>query len=201
MIKKININIPIIVEGIYDKEKLLKVVDAFIITTDGFGVFNSDEKKKLIRAVSKDGIIVLTDSDGAGKVIRSEIKSIVEGANIFNMYTKQIKGKEKRKDKPSKEGFLGVEGIDENDLYDLFSEFIGNNELKKSGKYEELKKADLYADGFLGGDNSSKKRNELAKAYDLPKDMTPTAFLEALNMLGGREKYESVKKYDGYKNT
>ena len=117
---KIPINQVVVVEGKYDKIKLDSVIDADIITLDGFGVFKSDEKKALIRkAAEKRGVIVLTDSDSAGLVIRNHIKSIAGTQGITHLYIPQIEGKEKRKISPSKEGLLGVEGVDVDTLKKL----------------------------------------------------------------------------------
>ena len=108
---KIKLSLPVIVEGKYDKIKLLSVADATVITTDGFGVFNNTEKRAVIRRLSENGVILLCDSDGAGKLIRSHLSGIIPPDKIYQLYVPQIKGKEKRKQKASAEGFLGVEGI------------------------------------------------------------------------------------------
>ena len=119
--EKLKIPYPILVEGKYDRLRLLSVLDAQIITTDGFGIFNKKEKTALLRALAKAGqIIVLTDSDGAGKLIRSHVSCCLPKESIINLYTPEIFGKEKRKAEPSAEGKLGVEGMERELLYNLF---------------------------------------------------------------------------------
>ena len=108
MSDRIKIALPIIVEGKYDKSTLLSIFDTTVVTLGGFGIFNSKEKQSLIRKIAKDGIIVLTDSDGAGKTIRSFLNGIIPKDKIYNLYIPKIEGKEKRKSAPSKEGLLGV---------------------------------------------------------------------------------------------
>ena len=120
MSEKIKISLPVIVEGKYDKIKLSSIIDARIITTGGFGIFNSEEKKTLIKRLCENGVILLCDSDGAGKVIRSYIKSFLPPEKVINLYIPKIEGKEKRKREGSKEGTLGVEGINADILRDLF---------------------------------------------------------------------------------
>ena len=119
--EKLKIPYPILVEGKYDRLRLLSVLDAQIITTDGFGIFNKKEKTSLLRALAKAGqIIVLTDSDGAGKLIRSHVSGCLPKESVINLYTPEIFGKEKRKAEPSAEGKLGVEGMERELLYNLF---------------------------------------------------------------------------------
>lgn len=192
----IHISIPIIVEGRYDKAKLANLTDANIIVTDGFGIFNSKEKNALIRRLSANGVIILCDSDGAGGVIRSHIKSILKDVPIYNLYTKQIKGKERRKKQGSKEGFLGVEGIADSELTELLETLIKNHPEISDGeksKREEITKADFFALGLSGGDNSSVKRDEIAKMYSLPVGMSANSLLAALNMLTSKDElYEKA---------
>ncbi|MBQ3177212.1 MAG: DUF4093 domain-containing protein [Clostridia bacterium] len=116
----LHIKLPIIVEGKYDKARLAQVVDAPIITTDGFGIFNNREKTALIRRLAVHGVILLCDSDGGGSVIRSFLKGIIPPEKVYNLYVPQIAGKERRKRHGSKAGFLGVEGIDNGILASLF---------------------------------------------------------------------------------
>ncbi|MBQ8400516.1 MAG: DUF4093 domain-containing protein [Clostridia bacterium] len=116
----LHIRIPIIVEGKYDKARLAQVVSAPIITTDGFGIFNNAEKAALIRRVGVNGVILLCDSDGGGSVIRSYLRGILAPELVYNLYVPQVAGKERRKRHGSKAGFLGVEGIDNGILADLF---------------------------------------------------------------------------------
>lgn len=184
---------PIIVEGKYDRIKLGSVVDALIITTDGFGIYKDKEKMALIRAFAeKDGIIILTDSDGAGFQIRNHIKSCIKNGKIYNVYIPDIFGKERRKEKPSKEGKLGVEGIDVAVLEDAF---------KKAGLFSEEKylvewisRADLLSDGLMGRQGSAQLRKKLFEALKLPEHLSTSGLLEVLNRLYTREQYENVLK-------
>ena len=120
MRERIKLSVPVIVEGRYDKAKLSEFLDANIICTDGFGIFNKKEKLALIKRLSENGVVVLTDSDGAGGVIRSHIMSAIPKDKIYNLYIPKIEGKEKRKNAPSKEGTLGVEGMNSDLLYSMF---------------------------------------------------------------------------------
>ncbi|MBQ7720853.1 MAG: DUF4093 domain-containing protein [Clostridia bacterium] len=198
MTQKLAIDRPVVVEGRYDREKLMRVIDAQIVTTGGFSVFSSGEKRMLItRLAEKNGIIVLTDSDGAGKVIRNYFRSILPKDKLINLYIPQIEGREKRKKAPSKEGYLGVEGMDEKLLYDLFLPFAsgGSGTDVRGG----ITKTDLYLAGLCGGDKSAAKRDAVAKAAALPSGMSSAALLEALNLLYSRDKaLEMINgDYDG----
>lgn len=194
--KKLKIAYPIIVEGKYDKMKLHAICEGLIIKTDGFGIFKKEEKAALIRAIAKENpIIVLTDSDGGGKVIRSHLSSLVPKDKLIQLYIPRVEGKEKRKAEPSKEGFLGVEGMENELLYTLLEPFAaegGNIEAsEKLLKIAEnpLSKVDFYIDGLTGGENSSLKRDELAKKFGLPSGMTPNALLEALKVVASYDDY------------
>lgn len=184
---------PIIVEGKYDRIKLESIVEALIITTNGFGIYKDKEKMALIRAFAeKDGIIILTDSDGAGFQIRSHIKSCIKNGKIYNVYIPDIFGKERRKEKPSKEGKLGVEGMDTAVLEEAF---------KKAGIFSEgqasaewLSRADLLSDGLMGGQGSAQLRKKLFEALKLPEHLSTSGLLEVLNRLYTREQYENVLK-------
>ena len=125
--EKIKINLPIIVEGRYDKSALMGYLDAKIITTGGFSIFNDKEKQALLRRISQNGVILLTDSDGGGKQIRSYLLSALPKEKVINLYIPQIEGKEKRKKTASKSGLLGVEGIDADTLRRLFLPFSSEN--------------------------------------------------------------------------
>lgn len=193
--KKLQIAYPIIVEGKYDRMKLLAICEGLIIKTDGFGVFKKEEKAALIRALAnKSPIIVLTDSDGGGKVIRSHISSLVPKDRMIQLYIPKIEGKEKRKSEPSKEGTLGVEGMKNELLYNLLKPFStetngeANNQLTKIAE-NPLSKVDFFVDGLTGAENSSEKRDELAKKFALPEGMTPNALLEALKVVATYEEY------------
>ena len=187
--EKLNINMPVIVEGKYDKIKLSSVINANIIISDGFGIFNEKEKSLLIRRLAeKSKIIVFADSDGAGLVIRNYFNGIIGKDKVIHLYTPQIKGKEKRKKSPSKEGFLGVEGQDTEILYEIFKPFSEQQEYLQKGSISKL---DFYADGLSGKENSSIKRQKLSNLMGLPKDISSNALLDAINLLYTKEEYKA----------
>ncbi len=192
MSKKVKVTLPIVVEGKYDKNTLLQIFDATVITLGGFAVFNSREKQTLIRTLARDGIIILTDSDGAGKQIRGFIKGIVPKEKIHNLYIPKIEGKEKRKTAPSKEGLLGVEGMERDELLRILSPFTTDAESKRG---EMITKVDFYMDKLTGFENSTLLRDRLAEHFRLPSGMNANALLEALNILTDREGYrEALEK-------
>lgn len=193
--EKVKISLPIIVEGRYDKSTLSGFVDATIITTGGFSIFNNKEQQALIRRLSKDGVIVLTDSDGGGKQIRKFLAGILPPDKIHNLYIPKIEGKESRKRKASKSGTLGVEGMDKEVLLRLLTPFENREKLQKEGKL--LTKVDFFEDKLTGHENSSERRRALSALCGLPDDMTPNALLEAMNLLYSFEEYkELVSKID-----
>ena len=188
--EKIKIDLPIIVEGRYDKSTLSGFIDATIITTGGFSVFNNKEKQALIRKLSEKGVILLTDSDGGGKQIRSFIQGILPKDKIHNLYIPKIEGKESRKRAPSKSGTLGVEGMDRETLERLLTPFISGNSEQKEQKM--ITKVDFFEDKLTGCDNASANRRALCRLAGLPDDMTPNALLEAMNILYGYEGYKEL---------
>ena len=189
----LQIDRPIIVEGKFDKQRLSRVIDTLILTTDGFGIFRSEEKKQLIRRLAgAKGVIVLTDSDGAGLVIRNFLRGILPSSKILHLYIPPIPGKEKRKRHPSAEGLLGVEGIEEKLLYDLFLPFASET-YRRAEPVIPVTKADFYADGFSGLSNSRFLRASLARICDLPQNLSANALLEAVNLLGGVSFYKMCK--------
>lgn len=190
MIDKIKLNIPIAVEGKYDKIKLSSIADAQIITTEGFGVFASKEKAALIRRIAEPrGIIVLTDSDGAGLVIRNYFNSILPKEKLFHIYIPKIEGKEKRKKSPSKEGTLGVEGIDADLLRKLLLPFAADEPTTRG---REVTKTDFFADGLSGTDGSAERRRRLCERLALPDNMSANALLAAVNLLCDYDKYKEM---------
>lgn len=193
--EKLKIDLPIIVEGKYDKIKIKSIADACVIQTDGFGVFKNAERLALIRQLAKKSkIIVLTDSDGAGKVIRSHITSAIPKDRLIQLYTPQIKGKERRKESASAEGFIGVEGTEADTLRALLEPFATG---VSDGEYEreEITKADLYSLGLTGGADSAEKRDSFAVSIGLPRNMTPNAFLAAINVIITKEElFEAFKE-------
>ena len=190
--KKLSIPYPIIVEGKYDRLRLLSVCDAHIITTDGFEIFKKNEKLALIRQLStRSPIILLTDSDGAGKLIRSHLTSAVPTDRLIQLYIPRIEGKEKRKAAPSAEGTLGVEGMERALLTDLLAPFETGDRIA-AGRDNPLSKTDFYTDGLSGGNDSAAKRDILAKKLSLPSGMTANALLAALRMLISYDEYLSL---------
>lgn len=187
---KIRISMPIIVEGKYDKATLAGFVDGVIITTGGFGVFNNSELRALIVRLAKNGIILLCDSDGGGKQIRSFLSGILPKDKVHNLYIPKIEGKERRKRHASKAGILGVEGMSREVLERLLSPFICDAPAREDSR--EITKADMYSDGLTGSQLSSERRARMLSACELPTDMTPNAFLEAMNLLYGYDEYKRL---------
>lgn len=189
MEKRLKIPYPVIVEGRYDRLRLQSVIEAQILTTDGFGVFNKTEKAQLFRVLSqKTPIIVLTDSDGAGKLIRSHITSMIAPERLIHLYVPRIEGKEKRKNAPSAEGVLGVEGMENDVLRGLFLPYE-NGDVATRAMENPLSKTDLFVDGLTGGEGSVARRDALAQRLGLPAGMTPNALLAALRVLCTYEEY------------
>ena len=192
--EKLNIPYPIVVEGKYDRLRLLAICNAQIITTDGFGIFKKNEKLALIRKLSTiSPIILLTDSDGAGKLIRSHLCSAIPKDRLIQLYIPKIEGKEKRKSTPSAEGTLGVEGMENELLFSLLSPYEDASRIERA-KENPLSKADFYRDGLSGKDNSAAARDALAKKLELPSGMSANALLAALRMLITYEEYEQLIK-------
>ncbi len=190
--EKLKIPYTIIVEGKYDKIKLSNICNARILTTDGFGIFKKNEKLTLIRKLSSElPIIVLTDSDGAGKLIRSHLSSAIPKEKIIQLYIPQIKGKERRKTAPSAEGTLGVEGIEDKLLYDLLSPYEDKERYKRYSE-NPITKADFYADGLMGRDDSAKKRDALCSLLGLPLGMTSNALYETVKILCTYDEYKTI---------
>ena len=169
----------IIVEGKYDKIKLSSVVSAVIIVTNGFGIFKDKEKLELIRYYARTtGIIILTDSDSAGRKIRGYIRGAVGEGSIKNVYIPDIFGKEKRKEKPSAEGKLGVEGIDVRTLEEAFRK-AGISSSENTVR-SDITKMTLFELGLSGGPESSMLRKRLQKKLGLPEHMSASALVEVL---------------------
>lgn len=179
----IRIRQAVIVEGKYDQIRLSSLVDTVILTTEGFGVFKDKEKQKLLRRLARErGLVVLTDSDSAGFVIRSFLNGIVEPQYITNVYIPDVFGKEKRKAAPSKEGKLGVEGMRTEQLLEAFRK-AGVTAETGDAPHErrEVTKTDLYEDGLSGGQDSARKRRRLLRALDFPERMNANAMLKLIN--------------------
>lgn len=181
----------IVVEGRYDKNTLSQVVDAVIIETSGFGIFNDAQKQKLLRTMAQArGLVVLTDSDGAGFVIRNFIKGCVDPACVKHAYIPDVYGKERRKAAPSKEGKLGVEGMCTQVLLDaLIRAGATVDEQPTAGSAVRITKADMYKCGLSGGAGSRVKRAALIKQLDLPEKLSADALLDVLNAIMTREEF------------
>lgn len=175
------INEVIVVEGRYDKNALSQVVDAVIIETGGFGIFNNSQKQKLLRKMAEErGLIVLTDSDGAGFVIRNFIKGCVDSRFVKHAYIPDVAGKEKRKKTGSKEGTLGVEGMRPEVLLNSLKQ--AGASFTQEGK-EKITKTDMFRLGLSGGQDSRRKRAELIGKLDLPQKLSADALLDILNAI------------------
>lgn len=179
----------VIVEGKYDKITLENVIDATIITTDGFGIFKNKEKCALIRTLAeKYGVIVLTDSDSAGAVIRSHLKQICPADSIKNVYIPQLAGKEKRKARAGKQGLLGVEGMSREVLLDAFARSgITTDETETDRR--RVTKGEFFEFGLSGGENSAYRRDSLARYLGLPTGISANALLDAVNAVYSYEEF------------
>ncbi len=180
----------VIVEGRYDLMKLKSFLDTEIFETSGFRIYNDAQKRNLIKKIADiSGIVILTDSDASGFQIRNYIKSFVPQDKIKNAYIPNVKGKERRKDKPSKEGYLGVEGLDENVIISSLKTagvtFL--DESTDKGSFGKISKTDLYLLGLSGKNNSSKIRKKLLESLGLPLYLSTNALLSVLNIMFTRE--------------
>ena len=193
----IKIKEAVIVEGKYDKIKLSSLIDGLIIETGGLQIFSDREKIELLRRLADTrGLLILTDSDSAGFLIRNHIQSCIPKEKIRHAYIPDLYGKEKRKLHPSKEGKLGVEGIDPEILLESIRR-SGASAIEEAGSSEEkrkITKLDLYEDGFSGGADSSKKRQVLLRELGLPERLTAKALVPVLNSLVNYEEYQKVVK-------
>lgn len=181
----------IVVEGRYDKNTLSQVVDAVILETSGFGIFNDAEKRRLLQTMAeKRGLVVLTDSDGAGFMIRNHIRGCVDPKLVKHAYIPDIYGKEQRKEKASKEGKLGVEGMRPEVLLDALCRAGATFDNRPADmRPVQITKADLYARGLSGGVGSAEKRRQLLKNLNLPERMSADAMLDVLNALMDRDTF------------
>ena len=173
----------VVVEGKYDKIRLDSVLDAHVLTTEGFGVFKDEEKRALFARLAREsGLILLLDPDGAGQVIRSFLHNLTGGQGITDLYVPPRPGKEKRKAAPGREGILGVEGMDDATLLSLFEKagLLENGPEPSPPRYT---KTDLYRLGYSGGKGSAEKRRAVLQANGLPLTLSANAFLDAVNLL------------------
>ena len=174
----------IVVEGRYDKNTLSQIVDAPILETAGFGIFKDKQQMALLRRVAENrGLIVFTDSDGAGFVIRNHIKSVIPAKFLKHAYIPDIYGKERRKSAPGKEGKLGVEGMRPETILEALRRAGATMEGEAAAPQNQITKQDLTELGLSGGADSSAKRLALLKKLDLPEHMSANAMLQALNLL------------------
>ena len=186
----IRLNQAVIVEGKYDKITLENLIDATILVTDGFGIFKDTEKRRLIKTLAETcGIIILTDSDQAGQQIRRFIKNICADGQVQNVYIPQLKGRERRKSAPSKEGFLGVEGMTVSVLEEAFRK-SGILQEKVPGNRPKITKNDLYFMGLSGCENSAAARAELSAYLHLPQGLSPSVFLDLVNTFYSAKEFE-----------
>lgn len=193
----------IVVEGRYDKNTLSQIMDATILETSGFGIFKDKQQMDLLRRVAeKRGLIVFTDSDGAGFVIRNHIKSAIPAKYLKHAYTPDVFGKERRKAAPGKEGKLGVEGMNREVILEALrragATFDGESVITTDAR---ITKQDMMRLGLSGGPDSSAKRLALMKLLKLPERLSTNAFLQAVNLLCTREEFfslaEKLEQNDG----
>lgn len=184
----------IVVEGRYDKNTISQVVDATVVTLGGFAVFNDREKLAFLRRLAeKRGLIILTDSDGAGFLLRNYLKGALPKEQVKQAYIPDVKGKERRKRKGGKEGKLGVEGMTPAVLLEALRKAGATFENEAPPERGEvITKADLFALGLSGGEGSAERRRALLKRLDLPEHLTANGMLEALNLLFDRESLEAL---------
>ena len=183
----------ILVEGRYDKNTLSQIVDAPILETSGFGIFRDKAQMALLRRVAETrGLIVFTDADGAGFVIRNHIKSAVPGKYLKHAYTPDVFGKERRKVAPGKEGKLGVEGMSREIILEALRRAGATVEGEESAASHQITKQDLMELGLSGGADASAKRLALLKKLDLPEHMSANAMLQALNLLMDPEELKKL---------
>ena len=183
----------ILVEGRYDKNTLSQIVDAPILESSGFGIFKDKKQLALLRQVAqKRGLIVFTDSDGAGFVIRNHIKSAIDGKYLLHAYIPDIAGKEKRKSAPGKEGKLGVEGMTPEIILEALRRAGATFEGTEVQAPRGITKQDMMELGLSGGADSSMRRKELMKRLNLPEHMSANALLQALNLLYDLQELRSL---------
>ena len=189
----IRIREAIVVEGRYDKNTLSQIVDAPILETAGFGIFKDKQQMKLLRQVAeKRGLIVFTDSDGAGFVIRNHIKSAIDGKYLKHAYIPDIPGKERRKSAPGKEGKLGVEGMTPQIILSALRRAGATMDGEAVTTLSRITKQDMMELGLSGGKDSSSLRGMLLRKLDLPEHMSANAMLQALNLLYSKEEISQL---------
>lgn len=191
----VHIKEAILVEGRYDKNTLSQIVDAPIFETSGFGIFKNKEQMALLRRVAESrGLIVFTDSDGAGFVIRNHVKSTIPAQHLKHAYTPDISGKERRKSAPGKEGKLGVEGMTRDVILEALRRAGATFEEQTQNKTGGITKQDMVALGLSGGKGSASLRQQLLKRLEFPEKMSTNALLQALNLLLTLEELTDIVK-------
>lgn len=194
----IRIREAVVVEGKYDKIKLSSLLDGTIVTTDGFGIFRDREKMAYLRRLAENqGLVVLTDSDGAGFVIRGKISSCIPASQLKHAYIPDIPGKERRKAVPSKEGMLGVEGMELQTLRQVLRRAgatLLEEESLPENAHGKLTKADLYEMGLSGREDSAQRRKALQKELDLPERLSAGGLLQALNALYSEQELSVLRE-------
>lgn len=189
----IRIKQAVIVEGKYDKIKLSSIIDGVILTTNGFGIFKDKEMMAVLRRLAHTcGIVILTDSDSAGFLIRRHICGSIKGGKIYNAYIPDILGKEKRKTEASAEGKLGVEGMSPEIIRQALSRAGVSDAEHTETAARKITKLDLYEDGFSGRADSKQRRLALLEKLDLPERLTTNAMLDVLNILLTFEEYKEI---------
>ncbi len=182
----------IITEGKYDKIKLSSIIKADIFITDGFSIFKDEKTKEMLKSLAKNrGAIIITDSDHAGFMIRKHLNDILNSCDVINIYIPDVIGKEKRKTSYSKEGKVGVEGIDPQMLKELIEKNVSFSELNNKNEITNL---DLFNDGFIGKPGSKEKRKNLIKKLDLPENLSKNTLLKILNSQFNYEEYKKLVK-------
>lgn len=179
----------VIVEGKYDKITLENIIDATIITVGGFAIFKDKEKCRLIKLLAEQvGIIIMTDSDQAGNIIRNYLKNICKDGKVSHVYIPQLKGKERRKVKAGKEGYLGVEGLSGEVILKALNDCGINATNGISAR--KITKTDLFKYGLSGGMNSSALRQDLAAFLDVPQNFSANTFVDIINTFFTPEEFE-----------
>lgn len=195
----IRLNEVLVVEGRYDKNTLSQIFDATIIETGGFQIFSDKQKLSLLRRLAQArGLIILTDSDGAGFVIRNHLKGAIDPKYIKHAYIPDLMGKERRKSSPSKEGKLGVEGMSREVIIEaLLRAGVSLSEEEATARREEITKGDLFSLGLSGGEGSREKRGALLKSLSLPERLTTNALVDVLNALMTKNEFFALFDENG----
>lgn len=192
--EKIKIKYAIVAEGKYDANHLRQIFDTLIIGVNGFGIFKDNDTLALLKKLAiKPGLIILTDSDNAGLVIRNHLKKCIKTGIIINIYMPEILGTEKRKTKASAQGFLGVEGIKKDIIIKTFEKYGVLNNIH-SDKKSDIKKMDLYNLGLIGAEGSDTLRKSLLKSFDLPSNLNVNSMIEIFNLFTDLEEIKCKMK-------